>query len=223
MSTYAEQSSKLKSILGLKGSPVAVKLIKAKEEIPAGTAQLDTKIRHCEMIQKARGGDVFYATNEQHACAGGAGAIGVGETPEKIKTGEFYYSLGRFKTLEAAKKTMEQVPRTGEKFLATLYAPLEKADFKPDVVVIIGNPKQVLKLAQSNIYYEGGRNTVDFAGIQSLCGDAVAKPYKTQMVNVTFGCDGSRKYAKIADDEAIIGIPAARVESLVNALEIISK
>ena len=222
MTDYADLSSKMKTLLGLKGSPVAVKLIRERGEIPAGVPELKEKVRHCEMVQKARAGDVFYATKEQHACAGGGGALGIADTPEKIKTGEFYYGLGRFKTLDAAKRTMEAVPRTNKHFVASLYAPLEKAAFKPDVVVVIGNPKQLLKLAQSNIYEKGGRNIVSFSGIQSLCADAVAQVYDTGEMNATFGCDGSRKYAKIADDELVVGIPAAKIEGLVEALEKIS-
>jgi uncharacterized protein (DUF169 family) len=216
-------SSKLKTLLGLKGSPVAVKLIKERSEIPSGVPELKEKVRHCEMVQKARGGDVFYATKEQHACTGGAGALGITETPEKIKSGEFYYSLGRFKTLESAKKTMDAVPRTNKHFVASLYAPLEKANFKPDVIVVLGNPKQLLKIAQSNIYEKGGRNNVSFSGIQSVCADAVAQPYNTNEMNASFGCDGSRKFAKIADDELVVGIPVAKLEGLVEALEKISK
>jgi uncharacterized protein (DUF169 family) len=223
MANYEELSSKLKTLLGLKGSPVAVKLVQSRSDIPAGVPELKEKVRHCEMVQKARNGDVFYATKEQHACAGGAGALGIMETPEKIKTGEFYFGLGRFKTLDAAKKTMKAVPRTGKSFVASMYAPLEKASFEPDVIVIIGTPKQLLKIAQSNIYHEGGRNVASFSGIQSLCADAVASPYNTGELNATFGCDGSRKYAKIADEELIVGIPAAKLESVVEALEKISK
>ncbi|HTY91473.1 MAG TPA: DUF169 domain-containing protein [Methanocella sp.] len=223
MDNYTEISSKLKTLLGLKGSPVAVRLIKEKSEIPAGVPELKEKIRHCEMVQKARAGDVFYATKEQHACAGGAGAMGITETPEKIRTGEFYFGLGRFKTLESAKKTMDAVPRTNKHFVASLYAPLEKATFVPDVVVVIGNPKQLLKIAQSNIYEKGGRNIVSFSGIQSVCADAVAQVYNTGEMNATFGCDGSRKFAKIADDELIVGIPAAKLAGVVEALEKITK
>ncbi len=223
MANYAELSSKLKALLGLKGSPVAVKLLSERSEIPAGVTEIKEKVRHCEMVQKARGGDVFYATKEQHACAGGAGALGIVETPEKIKSGEFYFGLGRFKTLESAKKTMDAVPRTGKHFVGSLYAPLEKADFKPDVVVVIGNPKQLLKIAQSNIYEKGGRNNVSFSGIQSVCADAVAQPYNTNEMNASFGCDGSRKFAKIADDELVVGIPMAKLEGLVAALEKITK
>jgi len=118
---------------------------------------------------------------------------------------------------------MDAVPRTNKHFVASLYSPLEKASFKPDVIVVIGNPKQLLKIAQSNIYEKGGRNIVGFSGIQSVCADAVAQVYNTGEMNASFGCDGSRKNAKIADDELIVGIPAANLGSLVEALEKISK
>ncbi len=42
-------------------------------------------------------------------------------------------------------------------------------------------------------------------------------------MNATFGCDGSRKYAKIANDELIVGIPAAKLENIVAVLEKIVK
>ncbi|HMK46630.1 MAG TPA: DUF169 domain-containing protein [Methanocella sp.] len=219
MSANEELSSKLKLILNLKGSPVAVKLARTKEDIPAGMEEIGEKVRHCEMVQKARHGDSFYATIHKHACTGGAAAIGLAEIPPKIESGEFYYGLGRFSTRGAAKRTMDAVAKVEEEIYATVYAPLEKATFQPDVVVIIGNPAQLLRIAQANLYALGGRNYVDFAGIQSVCADAVAEPYITGDVNATFGCDGSRKYAKIADDELIVGIPGEKMEVIVHALE----
>jgi uncharacterized protein (DUF169 family) len=219
MSTYEELSSKLKSVLGLKGSPVAVKLVRTREDIPAGVPEIGEKIRHCEMVQKARNGDVFYATKDKHACAGGAGALGVMETPEKVLNGEFYFALGDFGSTGAAKRTTNAITRVDEDYVATMYAPLEKAGFKPDVVVILGNPKQMLKLAKANIHALGGRNFADFSGIQSICADAVAEVYMTGDVNFTLGCNGSRKNAKISDDEMIAGIPAEKVQMLVEAVE----
>ena len=38
--------------------------------------------------------------------------------------------------------------------------------------------------------------------------------------NMTLGCSGSRKYAKIADEEVIIGIPPENFIDIVDALKI---
>ena len=64
---------------------------------------------------------------------------------------------------------------------------LKHAPFDPDVVVIICNPKQAMQLAQAMVYTLGGRFEADFAGIQSICGDAVAGPYTTKRPNITLG------------------------------------
>ena len=63
---------------------------------------------------------------------------------------------------------------------AIVYAPLETSSFDPDVVVIICNPKQAMQLAQTMVYALGGRLEADFAGIQSICGNAVTGPYTTK-------------------------------------------
>lgn len=219
MSTYEELSSKLKSVLGLKGSPVAVKLARTKEDVPNGVLEANEKLRHCEFVQKARNGEMFYATKDRHACAGGAGALGIGETPEKVLNGEFYYGLGDFGSTGAAKRTTGSITRMDDDYFATVYAPLENASFKADVVVVIATPKQMLKIAKANIHALGGRNYADFSGIQSVCADAVAEVYMTGAVNFTLGCNGSRKYAKIADEEMIVGIPAEKLQMLVDAVE----
>ncbi len=218
MSTYEELSSKLKAALDLKGSPVAVKLVRTREDIPAGVPEIGEKVRHCEMVQKARSGSVFYATKEKHACAGGAGAMGVMETPEKVLNGEFYLGLGDFGSIGAARRTTSAITRVDDDYVATMYAPLEKAGFKPDIIVIIGTPKQMMRIAKANVYALGGRNFADFSGIQSICADAVAEPFMTGDLNFTLGCNGSRKYAKIADEEMIVGIPAEKLELITDAI-----
>jgi len=216
---YEELSMKIKDKLGLEKSPVAVKLVLKEEDIPEGISKVGTNLRHCEMVQKAAQGDTFYATVEEQACKGGAGAIGLMEPPEKVKTGEMYYSLGRFSSLGAAKRTVDAIPKIDPIMKAIIYAPLETAPYDPDVVVIICNPKQAMQMAQAMVYTLGGRVEADFAGIQSICGDAVAGPYTTKRPNITLGCSGSRKYADIQPDDVIIGMNGENIGCVVNALE----
>jgi uncharacterized protein (DUF169 family) len=70
---YAEASETLKKVLGLKGSPVAIKFAMGKDEIPAGIEELDKTIRHCSMVNLARNEwKIFYAHSGKHECNGGA-------------------------------------------------------------------------------------------------------------------------------------------------------
>jgi uncharacterized protein (DUF169 family) len=212
-------SDKIKEHLDLKKSPVAVKFVLREKDIPEGIEKIADGARHCEMVQKASQGEIFYSTAEEQACKGGASALGLMEAPEKVKTGEMYQSLGRFSSLGSARRTMNQVPKIENIMYGLIYAPLEKANFDPDVIIIICNPAQALKLAQAMVYTLGGRVEADFAGIQSICADAVAGPFINKRPNITLGCSGSRKFADIQPDEVIVGMNGENIGCVVNALE----
>jgi len=221
---YAEAAETLKKVLGLKGSPVSLKFAPTKEEIPSGMEELDKTIRHCTMVNLARNeGKTFYATAGNHECNGGAWSLGLKEITPTLKTGEFYFKLGKFDSTAACKRTIDKVSHLnpGDTY-ATLYAPLEKTPFTPQVVLIVTNPRNMLKLAQSTLFRLGGRIYAEFSGIQSVCSDATAQTYLTGRPNFSLGCDGSRKFSGIADDEMVMGIPAEMLPELVAALKIVT-
>ena len=215
---YDILAREIKERLSLKKSPVAIKFILREEDIPEGIEKIDENIRHFEMVQKAAQGQTFYATAQEQLCKGGSSALGLQEAPEKIKTGEFYQSLGRFSSIGSAKRTMESIPKIEPMMKAIIYAPLESIKFNPDVVVIICNPAQAMRLAQAMIYTRGGRVEASFSGIQSVCADAVAGPFINNTANFTIGCSGSRQYADIKEDEVIVGMNGENLGCLVNAL-----
>ena len=221
---YAEASETLKKVLGLNGSPVAIKFATSKEEIPSGMEELDKTIRHCMMVSIARKeGKVFYATVGKHECNGGAWALGLKELTPTLKTGEFYFKLGKFASSAACKRTIDRVTHLnfGDTY-ATMYAPLEKTPFTPQIVIIIANPRGMLKLAQSSLFRLGGRIYAGFSGIQSVCSDATAQTYLTGRPNFSLGCDGSRKFSGITEDEMVMGLPAEMLPEITAALAIVA-
>ena len=216
-----ENAKKLMELLGLDKPLVAVKLAKSQDEIPGGYETLEEEKRHCEMIQMARlERKKIYATVDKHLCKGGAYAIGVFKNPpEPLATGKLYVKLGNFKDEEAAKKTVDAIPKVEEEVYATVYAPLDETDFIPDSVVFIGEPLYALRLVQAILYHKGGRFQADFSGIQSLCADAVAAVYTRKAPNLTLGCNGSRKYAGIKPEEVVVAFPVEKLKDIVEALE----
>ncbi|ACV25140.1 DUF169 domain-containing protein [Methanocaldococcus fervens] len=216
-----ENAKKLMELLGVDKPLVAVKLAKTKDEIPEGYETLEEEKRHCEMIQLARlERKKLYATADKHLCKGGAYAIGVFRNPpEPLATGKLYVKLGNYKDEEAAKKTVDAIPRVEEEIYASVYAPLDETDFVPDSIVFIGLPKHALRLVQAILYHKGGRFQADYSGIQSLCADAVAAVYTRKAPNMTLGCNGSRKYAGIQPEEAVVAFPPEKLKDIVEALE----
>ena len=221
---YAEASETLKKYLKLAGSPVAFRFATKKEDIPAGMQELDKTIRHCSMVGLARKeGRIFYSTAVKHECNGGAWALGLREITESLRTGDFYFKLGKFESSAACKRTIDRVLhlQTLETY-ATLYAPLEKTPFDPQVVLIVASPWAMLKLAQSVLFRLGGRINAEFAGIQSVCSDACAQTYLNGKVNFSLGCDGSRKFSGIEDGEMVIGIPAELLPEITESLQVVA-
>lgn len=218
--SYESAGKELKELLGLKGSPVAVKLAKTAADVPAGMPKMAEKTRHCQFVQNARlKGVKGYATHEEHLCKGGAGVMGVEPLPQAVASGDMYYKLGNFKTAEGALETVTAMPKSGEKYYATVYAPLEEATFEPDSVVVIATPKQALRITQAYLCATGGRVSSDYSGIQSICADAVVAVKERGAPNMTLGCNGSRKNSGIADEEVILGLPPKALPAIVEALK----
>ncbi|MDH7593474.1 MAG: DUF169 domain-containing protein [Methanomicrobiales archaeon] len=219
---YAQISSTLKEYLGLEGSPVAINLARNREAIPAGMEEIAEQMRHCQMVNLARrNGAIFYATVQKHQCMGGAWAMGLRDITESLKSGEFYYKLGKFSSWAACKRTIEKVPHLGTETFATLYAPLEKTPFSPHVVIIVAPPRAMLKLAQARLFRTGGRIFSTMAGIQSVCADATAQTYLTGEPNFSLGCDGSRRFSGIADHEMVMGLPAELLPEIAEAMKVV--
>jgi uncharacterized protein (DUF169 family) len=221
---YAEYSSILREFVQTSGSPVAIGFAHAAKDIPEGLEEVNEKIRNCEMVNKARNhGESFFATRDKHSCAGGAWALGLDKLTPSLKTGEFYFKLGKYESMSACKRTIDNVPALeAESVYATMYAPLENTPFDPVVVVIIAEPFHLLKLSQACLFKHGGRINSNFSGIQSVCADATVQPYLSGNLNVSLGCDGSRKYSDIKPHLMVAGIPIEILPDIVTALPIVS-
>ncbi|MDV2482191.1 DUF169 domain-containing protein [Methanoculleus sp. Wushi-C6] len=217
-------AKELQGLLGLKGSPVAVKLVKTEADVPDGYPKVPEKSRHCQFVQDARlKGMKGYATRTEHLCKGGAGVMGIEPLPEAVATGSMYHNLGNFRTAEGALETVAAIPKCAGDHYASVYSPLESAEFEPDVVVIVATPRQALRLSQAYLYTDGGRFSCDYAGIQSICADAVVAVKERGVPNLTLGCNGSRKNSGIAEDEVILGIPPRNLPAIVEALKVFAE
>jgi uncharacterized protein (DUF169 family) len=222
---YRAMAETLKSYLGLEGSPVAFRFAHTKDEIPEGMGEAPETLRHCKMVAMARhDGAVFFAPSEKHLCNGGAWALGLRPLTESLRTGDFYFKLGKFASRAACRRTIDRIPHlvSGETY-ATMYAPLEATPFDPEVVLIVTTPLAMLKLAQAALHGLGGRHTANFSGIQSVCSDATAQTFLTGAPNVSLGCDGSRRFSGIEAHELVMGIPAERLAEIAAAIQVVTE
>jgi uncharacterized protein (DUF169 family)/NAD-dependent dihydropyrimidine dehydrogenase PreA subunit len=218
---YIEYNNIFQSVLKLKKKPVAIKLVRPYENVPKEIPEMDMPIRHCVSINLASYGAVFYLPKEKHACAAAKASLGIAELPEKVKNGQVPYMHGLAATQAAAACIMEEIPKLEpNSTTGTLVAPLDKAIFDPDVIILTVLPKQAMWIANSVLFETGTpRITANFAGMQASCGDATVLPIINNRINFSVGCYGCRSMGKLADTEMYVGIPLTQIELIINGLK----
>lgn len=190
---YEKLSEILQKQFELDKSPVAVKLYEYERDVDGSLKKFDGKERHCGMIYEAATNKTqFYATVDEYSCPNGAAALGLMDLQ------------------------LKNVPQIDPIIEAVAYSPLEQARFKPDVIVLYVTPIQIMKVSQVLRRSAGKRFTGDFSGIQSLCADVVSKPYLTSESNLSVGCNGSRGFTDIKDEELIVGLTLEDAKSIVD-------
>jgi uncharacterized protein (DUF169 family) len=224
LTTNLQFSVLLKEILGLKWSPVAVKLVKPDESINEVPPMSPKRLRYCQLLMEAKRGKSATLTAENIACPAAAAALGLMPLPEKISSGKMLKTLGLFESEEAAAKTMAQMSRMrlGE-VKAIAAAPLENATFIPDVVIIEDKPEKIMWINLAAIHETGGRLSFSSAVFQACCVDVTVIPYLTKNVNVSLGCYGCRDATDIADDECLVGIPMEKMDGIITSLKALAQ
>ncbi len=214
-----KMSQELINSLKLDKSPVAVKIIPPEGDIPEGIEQAEGEKHHCKMIDEARKeGTIRYSLLENQKCDVGAAALGLSEHCGEIQKGDFYYFLNCFGSIEGARNTMKEMPMMDSmSSKAIIYAPLEKAPLVPDVVVIVANPKTVMRISQATLYNTGGNLNSSLSGLQSFCSESVVRPMQQKQANLSLGCEGSRMFTGFDDEEMIIGIPIEMLEDVADS------
>jgi uncharacterized protein (DUF169 family) len=212
----ASAATRLKSLLGLENRPVAVAFSDAP---PAGLRRIELPaVSGCTYWKLAAEGQAFYTEAEDHfGCPIGAYTHNVSLTPAKQQ--ELQGMVGMMVQLEYIRaEEISQIPRRRRPFGIASYAPLDAAPFSPDVVIVRGNARVVMLLAEAagaaGAPLQGGvmsRPTCAFIPVTADDGRAAASA----------GCVGNRVYTGLRDDEMYFSIPGPRLGAIVSRLEII--
>jgi uncharacterized protein (DUF169 family) len=210
------QGDKLRDLLNLKYPPVAVSF---QESAPAGIRRVDSSgPAGCSYWKLAAEGNTFYTEAADHYnCTIGAYTHGIALPEEKGK--ELESVIGTMVSLEYIK--MEEVPgipHQTDPFGVAVYAPLSEAPSDPDVVLVRGNPKQVMLVAEAaraaDIGHEGAMMG------RPACA-MIPETVTSARGNASLGCIGNRVYTGLQDDELYFALPGSKVEDVVNKLEAI--
>lgn len=201
--------------------PVAVKFSAdgwLPEKVRRPRASFGHRVNICQGIAMARrmGWTVGFLP-EDHACALSLIILGLAEKPDFVARGELVYPLYAA-TPEIGARTEELTPQFQPGIVESIVvAPLERANFTPDVILVYGNAAQLARLVQGALYHRGGRITSHFSGRASCAGELVM-PYQTGECQVILPGPGERVFALTESHELCFAVPAALAEELADGL-----
>ncbi|HSF31460.1 MAG TPA: DUF169 domain-containing protein [Candidatus Tectomicrobia bacterium] len=207
------QDTQLQTLLGLTWPPVAVAF---QPLAPAGIQRIGAVgPSGCTYWKLAAEGKVFYTEAADHYnCPIGSFTHGIDLPPAQAQ--ELEGLVGTMIGLEYIRQEeIPTIPRRHTPFGVAIYAPLAASPFAADVVLVCGNAKQLMLIAEA-------ANAAGLSGVGGLMGRPTCAmiPAAIQDGHVTtsLGCIGNRVYTGLEDDEFYAAIPGPRLALLVDKL-----
>jgi uncharacterized protein (DUF169 family) len=206
----------LAELLQLESPPVAISFVDAP---PSGVPHAGAREpAGCGYWRRAAEGDVFYTVADDHkGCPVGAHTHNV-----ELSADDRRDLMDMLETMVGvAYLKMEEVPQIPTRrtpLQVAVYGPLSKAAASPEVVLVRGNPRQLMLLAEAS----------QAAGV-SGGGAPMGRPtcaVLPQAINTggtaaSFGCVGNRVYTGADDNEAYFAIPGQHLHAVEESLAII--
>jgi uncharacterized protein (DUF169 family) len=208
--------SDLEQLLNLRAPPVAIAFCPTAPEGVAHVSQ--TEPAGCGYWRRAAGGEVFYTVADDHKrCPVGAHTHHVELTPDESK--ELQGLIGTMVGLEYLKaEEVPQIPTLKQPFAVAVYAPLDRAPLQPDVVLVRGNARQLMLLAEA-AQSAGVSGSTPAMG-RPTCA-VIPEAINASKTSASFGCIGNRVYIGADDTEAYFAIPGAAVSAVEERLRVI--
>ncbi len=221
---YAEAAEFIRNNLRLRTLPLAVKFMKDKA-FPDKTRQplqmLGKRVAICQAVTMARlYGWTIGLTKEDIICVPGAVAFGFSNADDTTAAiGKLFCEGSYSRTEETGRKEGESIKRLSKgEYEAILLAPLARAAFEPDTVVIYGNPAQVMRCIQAWTYQDGERVAGSFGG-KIECTEYLLAPFQEKRPRVAVPGMGDRAFSLTHDDEMVFSLPVNGLTQLVTGLQ----
>jgi uncharacterized protein (DUF169 family) len=227
---FDEATDTLLRYVRVQTSPLAVKHVDSAREFPSNferPSKMGLKMKLCQVatiVRKWR--RPFAVAGEDLNCAAALLYLGWGEFGPEINREEavanFRVDAGYIKDLERSKDyskfmaTLQSEKKYSAKGI--LIAPLDSDIIEdPDVILIYGNPAQIVLLVQSWTYMEA-RVVESWAGTGASCIQEVVVPMLENKARYILPGRGARKHGMAGDDEMVFSLPAEKLEDLLTGI-----
>ncbi|MEM3486374.1 MAG: DUF169 domain-containing protein [Candidatus Methanomethyliaceae archaeon] len=221
---WVEVSKELRGLLRLKDDPVAYRKLDDRSDLAKmkDVFRVPYLCSFCQVLFMARTlGMAVGVTKEDNVMVRCQMIHGVQASTEESKREEAgMLSATWFKDPEDAyQQQLDQYRVPPGK--AIVVAPLEMAQFEPEVILIFGNPAQLMMLMCGMQKEKYERFEFCFSG-EGACGDSLARCYVTGKVSLAIPCYGERAMGQVANDELVIALPPKEIDRAISGLKTLS-
>ncbi|RLI26763.1 MAG: hypothetical protein DRO52_01995 [Candidatus Hecatellales archaeon] len=215
---FLRASESLERLLRLRTPPVAFALLKDELKGAVDAGRLGLKVlRLCQMVSLSRFYGWTVAAERGSLALTCSYVVGLlEELPGELKREYASYWFERVEDGYAKLESMYRIPPGGFRFAVT--APLAKASFKPDLLLIYLNPAQA-SIALSALQLKRYRTFVSTYVGESSCSDSIAKCYVTGSPALTIPSFGERRFGHVQDDELVLALPCKALAGLAEGVE----
>lgn len=225
MGIWAELSEELKNLLRLRTEPVAFRRFEKAEELDKikNVVRLQRGFTFCQVPFLVRVmGQTVGITKEDPIGDRCTRLHGLRAATEKSMQAEAeMLSTTWFASPAEALQQQRETPRipVGGAICA---APLAKEKFEPEVILIYGNPAQIMMILCGLQKERYERFQFFFIG-EGACADSLAQCYVSGKPAVAIPCYGERTMGQVADDEMVIALPPAELGRAVSGMKKLAK
>jgi uncharacterized protein (DUF169 family) len=225
MGNWSELGTELENTLRLKTKIIAYRRLEKAEELDSlkNVVRIDRFFTFCQVPFMVRvNGITVGITREDKIQDRCSRLFGLKQATEKSMNAEAaMLSSTWFRSPEEALQQQNdyyRVPVGG----AIVLAPLTKQKFEPEVLLMYGNPAQIMMIlcGLQKVKYE--RFSFSFIG-EGACTDSLAQCYITGKPAVSIPCYGERSMGGVSDDEIVIALPPGELERTISGLKQLAK
>lgn len=210
----------IESLLELERKVVGIKFIFEKEEYDEFKADtIDNMMAYCTMVRNASQGRASKINLENFACLGAAMALGLLKPNNETISGKRRSKNGSYKDLCISRSLSRDMVYCQHEIYGVGIMPLEQYQENPDVVIIITESYNAMRIMQGNAYHNGQAKGIKMAGMQAICQECTSFPFETNEINISMMCSGTRLLAQWKREELAIGIPFNKFATILDGIK----
>lgn len=202
--------TELESWLRMRVHPIAVKMLKSRDDVPEGamipTRDWGHKFALCQSFAKSqRDGWTIAMFKEDHWCFEPVEGLGLAERISFFLEGHHRYP-NSVRTLEGAAEWCKNMPHFEYgTYQGIVSAPIKTCNFMPDVIIMHVNGMMTSQLIIVRNWIDGKDLHCQLSG-HAACVYAVVLPLQKRECTVSIPCQGDRRLAFAQDDEIIFSL-----------------